>query len=70
MSSFSCPHFDLANDWCLRLNADCVPGRRGCVLGGRARFIVSAEERVREREAQRRLSTDDPRASTKHRLSL
>jgi hypothetical protein len=67
MSSFSCPHFDLANDWCLRLDADCVPGRRGCVLSGRARFVVPAEERVREREAQRHHLADKPRAPDNHR---
>ena len=32
MSSFSCPHFDLARDSCLRLKTDCVPGRNGCAL--------------------------------------
>ena len=26
MSSFSCPHFDMENDYCQRLRTDCVPG--------------------------------------------
>jgi hypothetical protein len=51
--SFSCPHFDQARDACLRLKTDCVPGRRGCVLEG-ATFAVPAEQRVREREEEKR----------------
>ncbi|MCX6943450.1 MAG: hypothetical protein NT173_01570 [Opitutales bacterium] len=52
--SFSCPHFRPDDDHCLRLETDCVPGRRGCVLQGRAEFAVPAEERVREREEENR----------------
>jgi len=54
MSSFSCPHFDLASDSCLLLRKDCVPGRSGCVLRGKTRFIVPAEERVRAKEEEKR----------------
>lgn len=54
MSSFSCPHYDFEKDRCTRLDTDCVPGRAGCVLRGRATFIVPAEERVREREEAKR----------------
>jgi hypothetical protein len=54
MSSFSCPFLDVANDYCLRLKTDCVPGRRGCVLHGKVSFIVPAEERVRQREEENR----------------
>jgi hypothetical protein len=54
MSSFACPHFDGANNWCLRLNADCVPGRRGCVLAGKATFVLPPEERVRALEEEKR----------------
>ncbi len=52
--SFSCPHFRFEDDWCLRLKADCVPGRKGCVLAGNTVFAVPAEVRVREREEERR----------------
>lgn len=52
--SFSCPHFDLAADRCLRLKTDCVPGRPGCVLAGKAVFAVPVEERIRAREEQKR----------------
>ncbi len=51
--SFACPHFDLENDFCRRLNTDCVPGRRGCVLGSGAVFAVPAEERVRLKEEEK-----------------
>ena len=52
--SFSCPHFDMERDHCLLLKTDCVPGRRGCVLGSKAVFAVPAEERIRWREAEKR----------------
>jgi hypothetical protein len=51
--SFSCPHFDINRDHCLRLNTDCVPGRRGCVLDG-STFAVPVEQRLREREEDNR----------------
>jgi hypothetical protein len=31
-----------------------VPGRRGCILEGKAVFAVPAEQRVREREEENR----------------
>jgi len=37
MGSFSCPHFDVAADFCLLLKTDCVPG----------------EERIRARAAKK-----------------
>lgn len=52
--SFSCPHFEIERDSCLLLKTDCVPGRRGCVLGSKAVFAVPAEERVRLREEENR----------------
>lgn len=52
--SFSCPHFCPDEDHCLRLKTDCVPGRKGCVLVGKAVFAVPAEERVRLREEEKR----------------
>ncbi len=54
MSSFSCPHFDGANDWCRLLKTDCVPGRKGCVLAGKVNFFIPAEERVRLKEEEKR----------------
>lgn len=54
MSSWSCPHFDEANDFCRRLKTDCVPGRRGCVLPRNITFAVPAEERVRRLEERKR----------------
>ncbi len=56
--SFSCPHFCPDEDQCLRLKTDCVPGRKGCVLEGRAVFAVPAEERVRLREEEKRRECD------------
>ena len=54
--SFACPHFRPDDECCLRLQTDCVPGRAGCVLGGKAVFAVPAEQRVREREEEKRLA--------------
>ncbi|ACB77381.1 hypothetical protein [Opitutus terrae] len=52
--SFSCPHFRINDDYCLRLKTDCVPGRPGCVLGSKAVFAVPVEQRIREAEENRR----------------
>ncbi|MEX2043811.1 MAG: hypothetical protein WD941_00565 [Opitutus sp.] len=52
--SFACPHFDPGNERCTRLEADCVPGRSGCVLGRKAVFAVPVEQRLREREEENR----------------
>ena len=58
--SFSCPHFRPDDEHCLRLNTDCVPGRPGCVLGSKVVFAVPVEERIREREEEkRRRALDD-----------
>lgn len=45
--SFSCPHFDYEKDYCLRLAADCVAGRPGCVLRNTSVFYVPAENRMK-----------------------
>lgn len=52
--SFSCPHFRLNDEHCLLLKTDCVPGRRGCVIGKNATFAVPPEVRVREKEEEKR----------------
>jgi hypothetical protein len=52
--SFSCPHFCPDADHCLRLKTDCVPGRKGCVISDATVFAVPAEERVRQREEEKR----------------
>jgi hypothetical protein len=55
--SFSCPHFCPDKEHCLRLNTDGVPGRRGCVLGGKTIFATPVEERIRLREEEKRRVT-------------
>lgn len=54
MSSFSCPHLDTKNTFCIRLKTDCVPGRPGCVLGKKYTFAVPAEERIRNLEQSKK----------------
>ena len=57
--SFSCPHFRLEDDHCLRLKTDCVPGRRGCVLAGKTVFATPVEQRIREQEEENRRKTQE-----------
>lgn len=54
MSSFSCPHFDQADDYCDRVEADCVPGRPGCVLSRNSVFAIPVEQRIQEQAESRR----------------
>jgi hypothetical protein len=54
MGSVSCPHFDVAADFCLLLKTDCIPGRPGCVLAGKSKFAVPVEERIRARAAEKK----------------
>lgn len=46
MSSWSCPHLDMQADWCRRLNAACVLGRKGCVLPRTLRFAKAPQARA------------------------
>jgi hypothetical protein len=46
MSSFSCPHLDIEKTFCIKLNVDCVPGRKGCVLNRKFQFAIPAEKRI------------------------
>lgn len=50
MSSFSCPHLDTKETYCIRLKTECVPGRAGCVLKGRFVFAIPAEKRIQPDE--------------------
>lgn len=34
----------------MRVHADCVPGRPGCVLRANSRFLVPVDERLRQRK--------------------
>jgi len=53
MSSFSCPHLDFGSNNCIRLTKGCIPGRPGCTLQNKAVFVVSAEKRINERNAEK-----------------
>jgi len=58
MSSFSCPHFEMERESCMRLKTDCVPGRPGCVLCNTSVFAIPAEVRIREKEEAKRREGD------------
>jgi hypothetical protein len=62
MSSFSCRHFDVANDWCLLLKTDCVPGRKGCVVPKDTAFAIPAEERIRLKAEEKKATRPRGRA--------
>ncbi|MCW8849850.1 MAG: hypothetical protein OQJ81_07720 [Melioribacteraceae bacterium] len=49
MSSFSCPHLDSENTFCIKLNVDCVPGRKGCVLNRKFQFAFPPEDRIKNK---------------------
>lgn len=59
--TFSCKNYDYNEDKCLKLNVECVPGRRGCVLEGRVRVSEDLEERLRELENRRPVRVRKPR---------
>jgi hypothetical protein len=39
--TFHCKNYDIEQDSCKKLDGDCVPARKGCVLEGR--MVVSEE---------------------------
>lgn len=55
MSSFSCPHLEIEKTFCIKLNVDCVPGRKGCVLNKKFQFAFSAEARVKNKNLSNKL---------------
>jgi len=55
MASYSCQNCDFSTNWCRRLQRLCVPGRAGCVLRGKVRFMYDADERARVVDEEYRL---------------
>jgi hypothetical protein len=51
--SFSCPHLRPGDEHCHRLNIDCVPGRRGCVLERGAESTAPADPREPGRDEEK-----------------
>lgn len=56
MSSFSCPHLNTESTFCIKLNVECVPGRKGCVLTRKFQFAFPAEERIKIKENTRKIN--------------
>ncbi|NUQ66534.1 MAG: hypothetical protein HUU20_29070 [Pirellulales bacterium] len=48
--SFSCPHFDMDHEFCMKVRNSCVPGQPGCVLRHNSVFAVPVEERLAEQK--------------------
>lgn len=46
--TFSCKNYDYNTDKCLLLHAECIPGRRGCVLEGRVALSEELQKRLAE----------------------
>ena len=62
MSSFSCQHYNVQDETCRRVNADCVPGRPGCVLQHNSKFAVPGEERRRIKTLEKCERSPDSKA--------
>ncbi len=58
MSSFSCPHLDTEKVFCIKLNVECVPCRKCCVLNSKFQFVILAEERIKIKEQIRKPKRD------------
>jgi len=54
MSSFSCPHLNSETNFCIKLNVDCVPGIKGCVLTRKFHFAFPAEDRIKQKDLIKR----------------
>ena len=52
--SFFCAHLDHQTEQCLKLKVECIPGRRGCVLRGKVKFLVDPDARVANRDPVRK----------------
>ncbi len=52
--SFFCAHLDPGTEQCMKLKVECIPGRRGCVLRGKVKFLVDPDERVAQRDPVRK----------------
>jgi len=46
--SFACRHHNFNTNKCNMLLAECVPGRRGCVLEGRITISEELEKKLRK----------------------
>jgi hypothetical protein len=58
--SFSCPHFDMDRDACMKIRRPCVPGQPGCVLRNNSVFAVRVEDRLIEQQpADTKLSEEE-----------
>lgn len=51
MSTYSCPHNDVATDACTRLGKPCLPCQPGCVLHGKATIAKPVVTPVRRRRS-------------------
>lgn len=51
--AWECPHLDVQDDLCRRLNQPCVPGRPGCTLPKYLKFAVPVSERLARIESQK-----------------
>lgn len=52
--TFSCPHFQMEDDFCMKIQTDCVPGRPGCVLRHNSVLAIPARQRLKEKEQEKR----------------
>jgi len=48
--TFSCKNFDFNAEKCLKLKAECIPGRPGCVLKGKVNFSEDIIKKLKDLE--------------------
>jgi hypothetical protein len=48
--TFHCKNYDINADACKKLNGDCLPGRKGCVLDGRFALSEELEQKIHDLE--------------------
>ncbi|MBU0729330.1 MAG: hypothetical protein KKA70_06265 [Proteobacteria bacterium] len=51
--TFSCKNYEFGTDFCRKLHAECIPGRRGCVLEGRVAVSEELAKRLEELDKKR-----------------
>ncbi len=53
MASFSCTFMEYEKRYCYRINAECVPGRPGCILPDDTKFNVDWKQRLEKRRQEK-----------------
>ena len=61
--TFHCKNYDIEQDSCKRLDGECVPARKGCVLEGRMVVSEELEAKIKEVDAKTAAGTKRKRSA-------